>query len=51
MKVKFEQSIAGRDYVYNRGDIVDVEDKEAVRLIEAGIAVKQPVKTVKKATK
>ena len=38
MKVRIVHCMAGSDYVRNPGDEVEVEDAEAVRLIDAGIA-------------
>ena len=38
MKVKMIASMAGNDFVRNPGDICEVGDAEAGRLIEAGFA-------------
>mgnify|MGYP001287961313 CR=1 FL=1 len=38
MKVRMIQCQAGVDFVRNPGDVVDVSDAEAGRMIEAGIA-------------
>lgn len=42
MKIKFTTSLAGADFCRNPGDVADVPDAEAHRLIAAGYAV--PVK-------
>ncbi|KAF0129257.1 MAG: hypothetical protein FD152_2214 [Xanthobacteraceae bacterium] len=38
MKVRMIQCQAGVDFVRNPGDVLDVPDAEAARMIEAGIA-------------
>jgi len=49
MKLKLLQSMAGIDFSHNVGDIIEVNDKEAIkRYVERGIA--EPVETVKKET-
>ena len=49
MKLKLLQSMAGIDFSHNVGDIIEVNNKEAVkRYIERGIA--EPVATPKKET-
>ena len=49
MKLKLLQSMAGIDFSHNVGDIIEVNDPEAVkRYIERGIA--EPVETAKKET-
>ena len=49
MKLKLLQSMAGIDFSHNVGDVIEVNDKEAVkRYIERGIA--EPVATPKKET-
>lgn len=42
MKIKFKNGIAGPNYNYDPGDTANFEEKQAIRLCEAGIA--QPVK-------
>jgi hypothetical protein len=42
MTIKFKTCLAGATFTRNAGDIVEVEDAEATRLIEAGFA--EPVK-------
>lgn len=39
MHVKMIQCQAGTDFVRNPGDVVEVSDAEAIRMIEAGIAL------------
>jgi hypothetical protein len=39
MKVKFLTNLVGANHSHNPGDIADVPDAEAARLIEAGHAV------------
>ena len=39
MKIKMLTSLSGPDYSYEANQIAEFEDEEAVRLIEAGIAV------------
>ena len=47
MKLKLLQSMAGIDFSHNVGDVIEVNDKDAVqRYIERGIA--EPVETPKK---
>ena len=49
MKLKLLQSMAGIDFSHNVGDIIEVNDKEAIkRYVERGIA--EPVATPKKET-
>lgn len=49
MKLKMLESMAGRDFALSIGEITDrFADKEAARLIKAGIAEKAPVEPVKK---
>lgn len=49
MKLKMLESMAGRDFALSVGDITDrFADKEAARLVKAGIAEKAPVEPVKK---
>ena len=49
MKLKLLQSMAGIDFSHNVGDVIEVNDKDAVqRYIERGIA--EPVETPKKET-
>jgi len=51
MKIKFIQGLAGPDYSYSPGNIDDVEEKQAIRLCEAGIARPVKEKEVETATK
>lgn len=50
MKIKYLTTMAGTDYVRQKGDIVEVTEAEGVRLLEAGFAelieaeVKPPAK-------
>jgi hypothetical protein len=37
-KIRMLTSMAGVNFVYNTGDIIDVTDAEAARYVEAGIA-------------
>jgi hypothetical protein len=39
MKIKLLVSRAGADFVQNRGEEIEVEQAEAVRMVEAGQAV------------
>lgn len=39
MKIKFTTCMVGGDFTRNAGDVADVPDAEAKRLIEAGFAV------------
>ena len=49
MKLRLLQSMAGIDFSHNVGDVIEVNDAEAVkRYIERGIA--EPVETAKKET-
>ena len=49
MKLRLLQSMAGIDFSHNVGDVIEVNDPEAVkRYIERGIA--EPVETAKKET-
>ena len=45
MKVKFKQALAGPAYSYSAGDVADIEESQAIRLCEKGIA--EPVKEKK----
>jgi len=45
-KVKLLTSMAGIDFSHNVGDVIDCNDAEAKRFIEAGIA--EPVTAAKK---
>ena len=49
MKVKIKENIAGRDFTYYIGQIVDIEKNIAKDLIQAGYA--EEVKTTKKSSK
>jgi hypothetical protein len=40
MKVKFRTSIAGRDFCYGAGEVLNLPNSEAESFIRAGIAVK-----------
>ena len=52
MKVKLLQSMAGIDFSHNAGDIVEINDPDAVqRYVERGIAEIVEGKKVEKATK
>lgn len=48
MKIKILKGLAGPKFVYNPGDVVEMEDKQAIRLCKAGIA--QPIKEQKTET-
>ncbi|NOX15966.1 MAG: hypothetical protein GXP61_08080 [Epsilonproteobacteria bacterium] len=39
MKIEFLQSLSGGDFVHHFGDKADIEDAEAIRLIDAQIAI------------
>jgi len=43
MQIRFKQCLSGADFCRNPGDIADVADDQAARLIAADIA--EPVKT------
>ena len=43
MLIQFKVSIAGRDFAYSPGEIVDLEQKKAIRFCENGQAI--PVKS------
>ena len=45
MKVKFKQALSGPAYSYSAGDVADMEESQAIRLCEKGIA--GPVKEKK----
>lgn len=45
MEIKFKQGLAGPAYSYNPGDVADMEESQAIRLCEKGIA--EPVKDKK----
>lgn len=38
MKVRVLQCMAGTSFVFNHGDVAELDDAEAMRLIAAGIA-------------
>ena len=46
MRLRFTTSMAGADFVRNPGDVAELPDDEAKRLIDAGFAV--PVKRSEK---
>ena len=50
MKVKLLISRAGADFSQNAGDVVEIEESEALRMIEAGQCVKmgEPEKAMSK---
>lgn len=53
-KIKLLTSMAGIDFSHNQGDIIDCNDAEAVRFIEAGLAEPiadepKPERAIKKA--
>lgn len=50
-KIRLLTSMAGIDFSHNRGDIVDANDAEAKRFIEAGIAELVEAPKVEKAVK
>lgn len=39
MKIKFLVSMAGSEWAYSPGQVAEIEQAEAVRLVEAGFAV------------
>ncbi len=53
MRIRLLVSRAGVDFSQNVGDEIDVPDKEATRMIEAGQAepIRIPVKRAEKASK
>lgn len=51
MLIKFLVSLSGPEVSFNPGDVAEINDEEAGRLIEAGIAipyVPEPVKETRK---
>ena len=46
MKIRMLTSMAGADFVHNRGDEIEIDDKTGKRYIEAGIA--EPVSNASK---
>ncbi len=40
MRIKIRASLAGNGMAYSVGDVVDWDDKDAMRLIQAGYATK-----------
>lgn len=51
MKIELLCSRAGADFVQNRGDVVEVEQAEALRLIEAGQAIPHAETKIERAVK
>ena len=49
MKIELLVSRAGADFVQNRGETIDVEQAEAIPMIEAGQAVPVAEKKVERA--
>ena len=50
-KVKLLTSMAGIDFSHNQGDIIDCNEAEAVRYIQAGIAEPVSSSKIEKAVK
>lgn len=51
MKIKMLQGLAGPEFVYNPGDVVEMEKKQATRLCKAGIAKPIEGEEIETATK
>jgi len=51
MKIKFKQGLAGPNYNYNPGDQADFDEKQAIRLCEAGIAAPVKIENTEKQVK
>lgn len=39
VKIKLTQGMAGKDYTYQAGQVIEVEKKEAQRLLDANFAI------------
>ena len=51
MRIKIKQGLSGPAYSYSAGDIVDLPQKKAIKLCEAGIAQPVKEKEIEKQTK
>lgn len=49
MKVKFLKGAAGPDWCYRAGEVVELDDEEALSLIKVGAAEKVKNKSIQKA--